>query len=112
LVVHTPNLTGYTTRLTKLIPEGWRPAIAGVLQGRKPEDVYPTWYRANTVDVLRHLGDGSGLPPVTIRTVESSAQLYRVPVAGAFEEAWLKLIRSPAFSSLRPVLLAIFQRIG
>jgi SAM-dependent methyltransferase len=105
-LLHTPNRVGYTTRLTKLIPSGLRPAVARLLQGRKEEDVYRTWYRANTIPELNSLAGQAGFHVVDLRTVESSAQLYRVPVVGRLEEQWLKLIRRDALSAWRPCILA------
>ena len=48
-LVHTPNAHGYTTTMARLVPSSLRPRVAGMLQGRRAEDVYPTHYRANSV---------------------------------------------------------------
>ena len=109
-LVHTPNLTGYTTTVTRLIPEGLRPMIAGLLQERKSEDVYPTWYRANTIAELTKLAEASGLHLASASTVESSAQLYRVPILGRLEERWLEFIRRQEWAAWRPVILTQFTK--
>ena len=107
---HTPNLEGYTTRLTRVIPEGWRPRIANFLQGRQEHDVYPTFYRANTLSVLKATGDRHGLRPMALRTVASSAQLYRVPLLGGLEERLLTLLRSERLERWRPCILGAFEK--
>lgn len=109
-LVHTPNSHGYSTRLTRLIPDRWRPRLALVLQGRRTEDVYPTWYRANTLTMLRRLAGDAGLNVLYIDTVESSPQLYRVPVVGALEEWCLVRMRGQSWASLRPVILSRFVK--
>jgi SAM-dependent methyltransferase len=106
-LVHTPNATGYTTRLTKLIPPPLRPRVARLLQGRQADDVYPTHYRANTRDALHSLARASGFEVAALETINSSPQLYRVPVLGRLEDQWLRLLRSRA-ASLRPCILAVF----
>lgn len=110
LIVHTPNSAGYTTTLTRLLPAGWRPRLANILQGRLAEDVYPTFYRANTISDLRDLARQSGLTVNTLQTIESSPQLYRVPVVGAIEQRVLIAMRSERFASWRPCILGRFAK--
>ena len=107
-LLHTPNVEGYTTRLTRLIPAGLRPAVAERLQGRRAEDVYPTHYRANSVQALRALAGDTGLDVERLDTVNSSAQLDRVPVAGRIEDRWLRALSSPRMASLRPCIIGVF----
>lgn len=47
-IFHTPNIYGYTTMLSKLVPEKLKAKIIYLLQGRLEEDVFPTFYRLNT----------------------------------------------------------------
>jgi 2-polyprenyl-3-methyl-5-hydroxy-6-metoxy-1,4-benzoquinol methylase len=109
-IVHTPNLSGYTTKLTRLIPGGLRPTIARLLQGRRSDDVYPTWYRANTTRELSNLAERSDLLVTSAATIESSAQLYRLPMIGAVEEWWLRFIRRSGWAQWRPVILMQFAK--
>ena len=109
-VLHTPNVQGYTTMLARTIPGGLRPRVAGILQGRRPEDVYPTHYRANSLSTLRALAAASSLQELDLRTVASSAQLFRVPVAGWLENQWLRLIARNSLSRLRPCIIGVFAK--
>lgn len=109
-LMHTPNLSGYTTFLTRLVPERVRPRLANLLQGRNEADVYPTFYRANTVDVLRTAAEEAGLAVADLRTVESSAQLYKVPVVGSLEELWLRLLRWDRLAARRPCIIGRFRK--
>jgi SAM-dependent methyltransferase len=65
LVVHTPNASGYQPVLSrigsKLLPKGWLYRIIRFLEHREPEDVFPTFYRANTRQRLRELLSANGL---------------------------------------------------
>jgi SAM-dependent methyltransferase len=109
-VVHTPNVHGYTTMLARSIPRPLRPKVAEILQGRRPEDVYPTHYRANSLSILRELAEAVSLRELDLRTVTSSAQLFRVPVAGWLENQWLRLISQNSFSRLRPCIIGVFEK--
>ncbi len=107
---HTPNALGYTTLLTHLIPPAWRPAMAGRLQGRKEEDVYPTFYRANTTDALSEIAAAQGFRRADIRTVNSSPQLYKVPVAGFLEERLLRALKSERWAERRACIIGRFTK--
>jgi ubiquinone/menaquinone biosynthesis C-methylase UbiE len=109
-LVHTPNARGYTTRLARTIPGGLRPAVAGLLQGRKEEDVYPTFYRANTTGELRALALSNGFRVADMTTVASSPQLYKVPVVGKLEASFLRRLASDRLQQLRPCIIARFLK--
>ena len=111
-VLHTPNVTGYTTALARLVPAPWRPRVAELLQGRRPEDVYPTHYRANSIRALQCLASAAGLDVVDLHTVTSSPQLFQVPVAGRLENQWLRLLSNDSFRALRPCIIGVFARAG
>jgi 2-polyprenyl-3-methyl-5-hydroxy-6-metoxy-1,4-benzoquinol methylase len=65
LIVHTPNASGYPTVLSrvgsKLLPKVWLYRIIRFLEHRESEDVFPTFYRANTRQRLRELLSANGL---------------------------------------------------
>jgi len=46
-IFHTPSIFGYTTILARLVPHKFKDKLIYVLQGRKEDDVFPTYYRAN-----------------------------------------------------------------
>ena len=77
--MHTPNGRGYTTLLTRLIPERRRAALAKLLLARNQSDVYPTHYRANTTARLQQLADAAALEVDEISLVQSSPQLIAIP---------------------------------
>jgi len=109
-LVHTPNRSGYTTTLTRAIPPRWRPALANVLQGRDERDVYPTFYRANTIRALRDIAERHAFVVTDLQTIGSSPQLYRVPVARNIETFCLRLFRAKPLARFRPCILARFSK--
>jgi SAM-dependent methyltransferase len=109
-LIHTPNLEGYTTRLTRAIPDSLLKPLAKALLNRASEDVYPTYYRANTEAAMRAAADRAGLRLVRCEHVDSSPQFYRVPPVMAMEVALMRLARRPRLASLRPCLIAVFEK--
>jgi SAM-dependent methyltransferase len=110
LLVHTPNLSGYTTLMARLVPRSLRPRMAHLLQSRDERDVYPTFYRANTTVALCRLADIAGFEPADVRTIVSSPQLFRVPGARRVEQALLGVLERPALAAWRPCIIAKFVR--
>jgi SAM-dependent methyltransferase len=110
LLIHTPNAQGYTTLLTRMIPESWRPRLAYLLQERFEHDVYRTFYRANTVEALVTAAHHWGLRPIDVRTVHSSPQLYRIPLLRSIEAGLLRLLQADSLARWRPCIIGRFER--
>jgi len=108
LVLHTPNSRGYTTLLTRTIPERHRAALAELLLARAQDDVYPTHYRANTCERLEELAREAQLHVNDIRPVQSSPQMIAIPPLLLLEFGWSRLLRYERYARLRPCLLGIF----
>ena len=109
-LLHTPNVHGYTTMLTRCIPSSLRPRIAHILQGRAAEDVYRTFYRANSVESLKRVAENRQFRVSELRTIGSSAQLFRVPILGQIEDGWLRLLNRKALEHWRPCILGHFVK--
>ena len=109
-VLHTPNAHGYSTRLTRLVPERALAPLAGLLLGRKAEDVYPTYYRANSVDTIRSVAAAAGLTVDACELVNSSPQLVRIPPLMALELLFMRLTRAPRIARYRACLLATLRK--
>ena len=109
-LVHTPNLFGYSTVLTRCIPSWCRPTAARLLLGRDERDVYPTFYRSNTVDALVHLARANGLEVARLETVLSSPQLFRVPWVGRLEDRLLRALADDRWARWRPCIIAEFVK--
>jgi len=106
----TPNRSGYTVRLVRLVPEAWRPRLALWLHGRQPEDVFPTHYRANTERDVRALAAAAGLEVLEIRYLLSWAFFGMVPPLAALELALMRLLMRPSLAAWRPRMLAMLRK--
>jgi ubiquinone/menaquinone biosynthesis C-methylase UbiE len=109
-VFHTPNARGYSTMLARLLPEGLKPALIRVLQGRPSEDVFKTFYRANTEADINRVASATGFNPMEIRLVASSAELAVIPPLAFLELLWIKLLLTKAFRGLRTNLIVTLAK--
>jgi ubiquinone/menaquinone biosynthesis C-methylase UbiE len=109
-VFHTPNARGYSTMLARLLPEGLKPALIRILQGRPSEDVFKTFYRANTEADINRVASATGFGPMEIRLVASSAELAVIPPLAFLELLWIKLSLTKAFRGLRTNLIVTLAK--
>lgn len=110
VIIHTPNVHGYTTALTRLLPDRALAPLAGVLLGRRAEDVYPTYYRANSVADLSELASGNGLAVEACELINSSPQAVRVPPLMVMELLLMRSLRSGRAARFRACLLTTLRR--
>jgi SAM-dependent methyltransferase len=110
VVLHTPNVAGYTTVLARMIPASLVSRTAALLLGRKSEDVYPTFYRANSETALRLLAAKNALRVKTFGYVLSSPQTYRIAPLMLLEMVMLRFLRRTELEAYRPCLLVTFER--
>lgn len=109
-VFHTPHSRGYSTLLARLLPEGLKLALIRMLQGRPSEDVFRTFYRANTEADIRRLAHTAGFEAVEIRLIGSSAELAILPPLAFLELLWIRLSLTRAFRQLRTNLIVILAK--
>jgi len=90
LMVHTPNSRNYlvfTNILAKkLLP---RSMALKLVPERAPDDIYPTYYRANNARVLRDLGESVNVRPESVRFLTHPRPYTRFFAPAAFFELLL-----------------------
>ena len=110
VIIHTPNVHGYTTAITRLLPDRTLAPLARVLLQRRAEDVYPTFYRANSVSELRKLATGSGLVVETCELINSSPQAMRILPLMVMELVLMRSLRSRRVERFRACLLTTLRK--
>jgi ubiquinone/menaquinone biosynthesis C-methylase UbiE len=80
LVIHTPNTAGYYLALMRLVkllvPKRMVLWLTRMLEYREPDDVFPTYYRANTRQQLRDLALAAGLAEERVLFVTDMPLFY------------------------------------
>jgi ubiquinone/menaquinone biosynthesis C-methylase UbiE len=106
LLIHTPSSQHFILVVGRLLsgalPQSVYKKLVSLYEGRKPEDIFPTRYRANTEKAFVDLATKSGLHLVRIRYLETPYVLPRF--LGTFEHMARKFL-SDRFKSSMLVLM-------
>lgn len=106
---HTPNIYGYSTILTRLIPDIIKSRIAHFLQNRKEEDIFETYYRVNTINEIIRISAESNMEIEKQILVTSMPQLSLIPFMLPFELLWIRLLFNKRFRHLRTGIITILK---
>lgn len=111
IILHTPNATSHFVLGSRLVPRRLKLKLVRALDGRLPDDVFPTKYRANTPRILRTLMSRAGLREERLRLLANEATLAVThPVLAVMELLYIRLTLMPAFRFLRVSILAVFRK--
>jgi ubiquinone/menaquinone biosynthesis C-methylase UbiE len=110
LIFHTPNSLSYGTILARLIPEKIKNKVVLLLQGREEEDVFPAYYRINSVKEIRRLSKLTGFEIDQIRLITSSAQLVMIPPLVIFELLIIKILMLERMKAFRTNIIARLRK--
>ncbi|HKD99803.1 MAG TPA: class I SAM-dependent methyltransferase [Planctomycetota bacterium] len=112
IVAMAPNLFDYASIVSRLTPHSFHEWLVPRVTGSAEEDVFPTFYRANTRGGLRRLAEDAGLRVERIETfcqypvyLMFSPWLFRLGVA--YEKL---LSRHESLAGLRGWLLAVLRK--
>lgn len=115
LVIHTPNVLGYAVgagRVAKaVLPRQLVFKLIRWAESREEQDVFPTLYRANTMQRLKTLLGEAGLSERSCRYLLSPQPIFRRLAPVAFFELLLQratLLRPLRF--LRGTILVVFEK--
>ena len=109
-IFHTPNLLNYQTFIALLIPELVKNKLIGFFEGRKEEDVYPAYYRMNTLKKIKDLAKVSGFNLYEIKVVNSTPKTIMLGPVVIIELFIIRVLNLKLFRSLRSNLIAVFRR--
>jgi len=109
-VFHTPNARGYDTLAARMVPEFAKKGMLRVLEGRHPEDVYPTFYRANTPRQVESASSQAGLRVENIKLFVSTAATASVLPLAIVELFWIRLLMKEPLRGLRPNSIVILSK--
>jgi len=110
LIFHTPNNFGYTAIVSRMIPEMIKDKIIYILEGRKEEDVFPVYYRINSVQKIERLSKECGFKSCRIQLLCSTAKFIIFPPLLVFELLWIRLLRTPKMRYLRTNIIATLEK--
>lgn len=107
---HTPNRWGYTTLISAVMPSALKIRLAGLLQNRKEEDVFPTFYQMNSQEAIQRLAEQNGFDVLEFRLMESSAQTVMLGPVVVLELLWIRILRLPFLKTLRTNIITVLKK--
>jgi ubiquinone/menaquinone biosynthesis C-methylase UbiE len=110
VILHTPNALGYTTVAARMLPQTARVRLAGILENRPAEDVFPAHYRANTPARLHALLEEAGFQKDKMRLIATACALYFSRFLVFFELLYVRLTLLSALKNLRTNLLCVYAK--
>ncbi len=117
LILHTPNTLSYLVFLNrtvaKLLPRSLVLRVIQATENRQERDVFPTFYRANSMRKLRQLGRELGLVELSSRVLTAPQPVCRffAPVA-LMELLLMRATMSRPFRSFGATLLVAFRKLA
>ncbi len=111
-VFHTPNAFGYPVLMARLVPRTLRRKLAHLLDGRAEEDVFETYYRANSRKEIRRIASRSSFEVQEIRMIASSAVFSMIPPVVVFELLFIRFLMTSLGEPLRTDMIAILRKKG
>jgi SAM-dependent methyltransferase len=112
LVAMAPNFYDYASIVSRLTPHSFHTWLVPKVVGNEEEDVFPTFYRANTRGKLRKIATAAGLELVSVETfcqypvyLMFSPLLFRLGVA---YEKWIA--KHESLAGLRGWILTVMRK--
>lgn len=116
-IVFTPNKWNYAMIVARWTPHWFHlfyKRVAYYLNRREwrsfEDDVFPTWYRANTASTLRSLGAAAGLRTVQMRYLSLAHSFGFVKPLFVLSLLFERLISRLALDTLKADILAVFEK--
>jgi ubiquinone/menaquinone biosynthesis C-methylase UbiE len=110
LSLHTPNRWSYYAILSSLFPQGLKNKLVAWLIGRRPEDVFPTFYRMNSPRRLARLASENGFDIVCLDLLNSSAVTVVLGPVVIIELLLIRMLSFGLFRNFRSNIIAQFRK--
>ena len=110
LIFHTPNRDAFQNAALRKLPQAVKNKLALILEGRKGEDVFPTYYRLNTREEIEKLSARHSFAVRAIDLFNSSAQTAVLGPLSIPELLFLRILQRPTMAHRRTNLVAILSK--
>jgi len=109
-IFHTPNGLYPTTAVAYYVPQPIKNRIIHWLENRPDDDVFPVWYRMNTIRAIRHHASAAGLHVRRLDMVASMPDTLMLGPAVLPEIALIHLSKTTGFRNLRSNIIAVLEK--
>lgn len=109
-IFHTPNAHGYFSMIRRVTPRGLKNPLVRLLDGRKEEDAFDVYYRANTKGKIAALSKAAGMEVVEISMLVTDAVFEIIPPLAFVELIWIRGLMTKRLESIRTNIVAILKK--
>jgi ubiquinone/menaquinone biosynthesis C-methylase UbiE len=109
-IFHTTNAKHFLTPLSSLFPKRLKNKIIAFLEGRQPADIFPTYYRINTLKKIGQLAEAANLDVVELSSVNSTPETFMLGPLVVFELMATRLLSAHRMRGFRSNLVAVLRR--
>lgn len=109
-IFHTPNGLGYSVLLARLLPGMVKRGLIRLLDGRRTEDIFDTYYYANTQNAIMMLAKSSGFQISKLEMVIASAELAVIPPLAFLELLFIRLLTTSRLRAFRSNIITILRK--
>lgn len=109
-VFHTTNARNPFLRTGAMIPQGLKNRMVYWLEHRKPEDIFPTHYRANQADDIIALAESTAFEVCSLDMVSTSAFTQMLGPLVVGELLFIRMLRSRRFQHLRTNIICVLRK--
>lgn len=109
-IFHTPNVFSYSVIIGRLVPDILIDKLAYILQGRRDQDIFDTYYRANSKKKITFLAKKNGFEVVKTKMIVSSAIFSIIPPLAIIELIWIRILMMKMFRPFRTNIIAILKK--
>lgn len=110
LIFHTPNLRYPYIFIASLVEDSFKKRIIRFLERRAEEDVFTTFYRANTVQRIRELAQEEEFEVHDLTVGPSIGSLERLGPIAILELLFLKALSLRFFRGLNATIIAVLVK--
>jgi len=107
---HTPNVNSYIIIINRRLPNVFKTIAAKLLEGRAPQDVYPTYYHCNSDRTIVETAAVSGLEVKQIHYIPSTATFARILPMAALELLWIRATMRESLACYRSNILGLLYK--
>ena len=107
---HTPNWVSYPVLAARCVPHRFRARIVRLLDGRRGDEVFRTYYRANTPRRIGRLARESGFRVLGMRMVTTDAVFAIVPPLCVVELLVIRALMSRPLRAWRTNIIGLCQK--
>lgn len=110
LIFHTPNIINVTTNIARIVPETIKRKIVYFLDGREEDDIFPSFYRINSLRKIYKIAIDSHFQIKKIKMICSTPIFVNIFPIVLFELLWIRFLMVKRMKWARTNIIVILEK--